>query len=370
MKKVSIITILDNINCGTYLQAVALALSVHRCGAEAELINYKRECADWRRMLMGKKNPIKWIYNLLIELPAQYCLRKKNYKFVRNFVSITTLEYHNIGQLKRNIPVADIYMTGSDQVWNSFYNHGVDPSFYLDFVPHTKPRVAYAASIGMDEFPSEQINEITHLLKKYKQISVREQSAFKLLSSLGINNVEVVLDPTFLLDNVQWNKIAAEYEKIVIDEPYLLIYSVETVVEHELIEKYATEVALKNGWKIYEISTGNFVHRFKCAHRHFFRITPDIFLNLMLQAKFVIASSFHGTAFSVNFGKQFLTVSPGRFRSRVGSLLAALGLNDRIINNDRMDVDTLSDIDYKVINEKLAVMRNNSWKMLKQLLDN
>ena len=99
MKKVSIITILDNVNCGTYLQAVALALSVHRCGAEAELINYKRECAAWRRMLMEKKNPIKWIYNLLIEFPAQYYLRKKDYKFVRDFVSMTPMEYHNIEQL-------------------------------------------------------------------------------------------------------------------------------------------------------------------------------------------------------------------------------------------------------------------------------
>lgn len=42
MKKVSIITIFDNPNFGTYLQALALGIMIEREGFSAEIVHYER----------------------------------------------------------------------------------------------------------------------------------------------------------------------------------------------------------------------------------------------------------------------------------------------------------------------------------------
>ena len=184
MKKVAIITVLDNTNYGTYLQALALGLVIKNLGYKVEIIDYVRSFMTKKSILSRSKNPIKRIYNTLFNIPQQEKLKKKDKAFLQHFLTLTPQTYISFQALKDNPPIADIYVTGSDQVWNSTYNRGIDKSFFLDFVPSNSKRISYAASIGMKDFPKEEKNEVYNLLKQYSHITVRENDAKNILKQV------------------------------------------------------------------------------------------------------------------------------------------------------------------------------------------
>lgn len=367
MKKVEIITIFDNTNFGTYLQAFALALVIKKSGYEVEIVDYIRPGQSEKAWKKFADNFIKKIYYTFWEFPRWRKLRYGCHSFVSRFVPLSKMQYTSYEELKDNPPLADIYVTGSDQVWNSIYNEGIDKSFYLDFAPPEHKRVAYAASIGMQDIPQTEKEETKSLLDKYSAITVREADASRILSGLGFKDVATVLDPTLLLDKAAWEYIAKQFKPIK-TEPYVLVYSVEEKAQNELIGHYAQLMARRYKWKIYEISYNSYHRRLKFANRHFLQVTPEIFLQLMLNAEFAIVSSFHGTAFSINFNKQFLTITPNRFNSRVDNILTLCNLKDRLVTSLSFDIETLQPIDYNEVNQIIKKERIKSLSLLNNML--
>ena len=366
--KVSIITILDNTNFGTYLQALATGLVVKSLGHDGELIRYTRPIMTLKgypKTILKERGILSWMKHRN-DIKGIIELRNKDYAFLGCYLPITE-EYTSYKALCKNPPVADVYITGSDQVWNSIYNRGVDKSFYLEFAPRQARRIAYAASIGMDDFANEEKPIITSLLRKYAQITVREKSAQQILKKLDIKS-EVVLDPTLLLNCNQWNDIAKK-NKISFLEKYILIYSVEQKQQDELIAHYAKAIAEQKGLKIYHVSYGGTNKQFSCADKFFGKATPEVFLGLMQGANYVVVSSFHGTAFAINFQKQFLTISANRFNSRLYNLLETTGLQDRQISNKCYDLSSLKDIDYTQINIELDKQRKKSLALIKNMIE-
>lgn len=116
-----------------------------------------------------------------------------------------TRKYRSIESLRKHPPQADIYMTGSDQVWNSRYNNGVDRAFFLDFTE--SPKISYAASMGIDNFPPDEVTEVVSLLKRYRSISVRENQTVRYMLDLGLSFVTQDLDPTLLLTAEDWKRL-------------------------------------------------------------------------------------------------------------------------------------------------------------------
>lgn len=366
--KVALITILDNTNFGTYLQALALGRTIEALGYKVEVIKYIRFILTPKGRFvtqMRERGLLRGLFISLKGLRNLIRLRKKNYDFINSFLSVTK-EYNSNEELQAEPPIADIYLTGSDQVWNSIYNHGIDKSYYLDFAPKGYKRVSYAASIGMDKFPESELEVTKSLLSKYDVVTVREKQNVDLLHSIGINS-QVVLDPTLLLDKQQWQKVAKNYSMHNY-ESYLLIYSVETKRQEALIKYYAKAIAKAKGLKIYEVSYSSKIRHMNFADRSFLSATPDQFLNLMFHASFVIISSFHGTAFSINFNKQFLTVSPDRFNNRVDNILGLTGLSDRMVIDYSLNIHLLKNINYELVNEKLKIKRQESLHILKKML--
>ena len=366
--KISIITVLDNTNYGTYLQALATGIAIQRLGYQVEIIRYTRKFmtpSGYSRLVLKERGFLRWFNRCVLKSHKKtYELREKDIAFLESYLPVTR-EYVGYEDLCSAPPMADIYVTGSDQVWNSFYNRGIDRSFYLDFVPIGKKKVSYATSIGMPEFPAHEEKVIIDLLHKYKYITVREVGAKDILAKLGINS-EVVLDPTLLLNKDEWIKVAERYpfnER----EPYLLTYSVEYGDENDIIKHYAQRIAKKRGLKLYHITYGsnpsdNYYDKVFCYD------TPDQFLKLMLHSSFVVVSSFHGTAFSINFNKPFITVSPKKFNSRIQSLLKITGLESRVVTDISVAIDGFADIDYNLVNKKLDYERLDSINKLQELL--
>ena len=365
--KVSIITILDNTNFGTYLQALATGKVIERLGHEAEIVRYIRPSMTGWGMLknMYRDRGVLSVLRNGWKIPRTLKLREHDYAFLSQFVQVTN-EYVGYGSLLANPPLADVCLVGSDQVWNSIYNKGIDKSFYLEYAPNGKKRVSYASSIGMDSIPEQEKSETVALLKKFNGITVREKAAKELLAQHGIHS-DVVLDPTLLLDAKEWSSIAEQYP-MHFSEKYLLVYSVEQKKQDHLIDYYARAIARQKNLKIYQVSYSGTAKRLACADKFFGRATPDVFLNLMNNASFVVVSSFHGTAFSVNFQKEFLTISANRFNSRVKNLLDLTNLGDRLVSDKNLDVQSLRTIDYSDVNARIEKARETSIETMKMIL--
>lgn len=368
LKKVSIITIIDNVNFGTYLQALALAKAIEDLGFSPHIIDYCRKHQSFSYLLQSNIastcNPLKWIYRTYNWYKSMQ-LRKKDKHFLEKY--LTTKKYFSFNELVQNPPQADIYVTGSDQVWNSSYNKGIDKAFYLDFVPKQKPRIAYAASIGMECIPESEKQVMAKLLSKYQAISVRETKAEQLLNELNLSiKPTTVLDPTLLLNKKAWENYAC---KRLIHEPYAVVYSVETKAQDKLISKMANIISQNKGLKIVGIYYGGKKNKIKNTDCDFFRVTPSVFLSLFYHADYCIVSSFHGTAFSINFQKDFLTITPKKFNSRVDNLLTLCNLKDRLVINEKYNIqNALGSIDYTSVNQHIEEARKHSFNYLKQAL--
>lgn len=265
-----------------------------------------------------------------------------------------TKTYYSIEQLQKNCPKADIYLTGSDQVWNSYHNRGIDHVFYLDFAPKDSKKISYAASFGKKQLDEWEIPETKKLLQKYQAISVREKSAIKILNDLAIPNGKLVLDPTLLLTSDEWY---SRIPPINTKKKYLLIYSVEPN-KIKLIE-YAKMIAKELDLQIYLVEWG--FKKYKGIDKMLSFITPLELMSYFGNASFIIASSFHGTAWAINLNKQFISIAPEKFSSRAKDLLNLLELSDRYFEKDSFQLEkAISPINYEKPNQILERFRKES----------
>lgn len=364
MLKVSLITIFDNPNFGTYLQALALSKVIEKQGAKVEIINYWREFNIYHKRL----NPfcpgfIARIVRLIKNLGI-IAVRNRQHRYIRKKVALTR-QYTSYHQLEKNPPQADIYLTGSDQVWNTKHNHGIDKAFYLGFAPAGKRKCAYGASIGMQEIDPLYKEETIRLLSQYDFISVRETSSVDLLYRIGISPVKMVLDPTLLFDRSDWGKYIKQELKPQMS--YLLVYSVESAAQREVIADIAEKVAKKKNLQKICISYGGKGSHVPRCDKYYYYSTLERFLTLFYYADFTVVSSFHGTAFSINMNRPFITVAPERFSSRIDSLLQLTGLENRKVSRiEDFHASLLVFPDYAEINQKLNLERQHSIQLVKK----
>ena len=370
-KKVGILTILDVANFGSMLQGYALATVIQRMGYEAEFINYWR--SDYttshkvRTFLHDRSlgNVLKRIVFALSALFFYAPIRKRVRSFLTRYFTFTR-SYHSINELQKCPPLMDVAISGSDQIWNSVYNNGIDRAFFFFFT--NCPRIAYAASSGMDEFSSEELPTIKRLLSRYKAISVRESQTCKYLHSLGFLEVKHVLDPSLLLTASEWRQVAGLKPDQKAKEKYLLVYSVERF-NNDFIFSQAKRIAQGLNLKMYVVCT---TYPVKAKDYGFNKIYAmagvKTFLRLMANADFVVASSFHGTAFALNFNKEFVTISANKFNIRMESLIQQFGIRHRIVDMKEKSVSELLPIDYEIINRKLEEARSYSKSFLSDSL--
>ena len=224
MKTIGIITIHKIKNYGSVVQAYALASVCEDIGVEVGIIDYKFPNvfhASSKYVETGdlqQKEP-KWI-KLLYALDL-----RRQHKGIRNFVlkyeHLTTKKYNSPSELEIEVPQYDVYITGSDQIWNPRYCNG-DPAFMLHFAPEGALKISYAASIGVNTIPQELWPLYKELLSRYAHIAVRESSGVEVIKKVVNKEATVVLDPTLLLNREQWNLIAAPKRQV--KKKYILCY--------------------------------------------------------------------------------------------------------------------------------------------------
>ena len=364
--KIDIITIHTVCNYGTVLQAYATQQTMGKMGYQTEIINYWRDNNEVKyvvkRVLEGstfwnRNHFTRLLFTILKERDLVNARRKFD-EFIEKYLVLSMKKYTSIEELREDPPKADVYCTGSDQTWNSEYNNGIDLPFYLEFVPENAKRISYAASIGLEDFPREEKTHICNLLKKYSNISVREFSAKRILNNMGFNDVTVLIDPTLVLSKNEWIKIM---DQRLIKKKYVLIYQLNK--DKKLIE-YAQTYAKKRGCEVAYITQSHYNKPRGC--RTVVLPTVGQFLSLFCYTELVVTDSFHGTAFSLNFERNFIAYLPNMYGNRIESLLSLLGLKDRIISD--YSTQQLDEIDYQKVGENLKVLREANIEFLTKTL--
>lgn len=360
-------------NYGSVMQTYATQQILKKYGYDVEFVDYWRRDnlpqSRAERMLEGstlqKLKPLWGINNFTRKATVSILKnvlekqRSPMWRFLEEKVQLTKVRYCSYEELEANPPVADVYITGSDQVWNSIWNQGIDRSYFLDFAPAGKPRIAFSASIGREQLDTEEIPETKRLLEKYSAISVREQSAVELLASMDIKST-LVLDPTLMLEAEEWRKLATKQKR---EKPYILIYQLNP---NPQMDQYAEQLAQKKNWEIIRIGFGRSDRRKggKCV------MLPSVeeFLGLFCDAACVLTDSFHATAFSLNLGTDFISVLPGRFGTRIESILKLTRTENRILTSyDDLTVVDRS-IDEKNVQNIFTVERKKGFDFLKKAI--
>lgn len=364
--KVAVITRHAVFNYGSLLQTIAMEASIEELGAECEIIDYQRNDEDYHKIADVLVKKTKWNKNLALRLiykavqSPKFRMMGKHFEKLRKDVIKTTKIYHSLDELKQDKPAADIYMTGSDQVWGPIGDDTYDPAYFLDFTDLDDVCVSYAASFGGTSFTEEILSDFQKQLKKYDVLTVREKSAVILIKKLGIKNVTQVLDPTLLHDSSYWSKMIKDE----MPENYILIYQLHN---NARMLEYAYKLAEKTGLKLVTMSSTaqHLAHR---GSIHVFMPSLSEWLGYIKNARFMITDSFHGTAFAINFNTQFVNVLPEGTATRNQSILELTGLETRVVT-DYQDFSLFEKkIDYDRVNSIIQEKREESVKAFKNML--
>lgn len=351
--KVSIITIHDpDVNYGSTLQSCGTYNYVKNLGYDAEIINYKPQYKSMKQRL-------KITASKLLFLKDAFIRRKKINSYFSKHAKLSRV-YKGKNELVAEPPLSDVYIAGSDVIWNRDVNpEGSDPSFYLRFVKNGI-KMSYAPSMGELQ-PKENIQYIIDNISDFSYISVREEKSKEQLIQGGLQNVQCVMDPVFLLDKDYYLKQITKNHY----GEYTLVYLMSETVEKRnsvslLSEKYGDKV----------IAFGGLKKKSKCDL--FVRNAGiEDFLSLIFYANHIITDSFHCIAFSLIFNKQFLYLPSIDSSMRIENILEYANLSERIIDKDRQsELLKIADnvIDYADVNDLLKIHINNSKEYLRKSL--
>ena len=252
----------------------------------------------------------------------------------------------------------DIYIAGSDQIWD-YKLTNFDQTYFLDFPEKGKKKCSYAASIG-EHIPPEQFrNDYSRLLNDFDEILVREDYGADIVNELTGKKPEVVCDPTLLLTAEEWNKLLKEPK---IRGKYILVYQLGINPE---IVNFAKRLKKKTGYRIVYIPFP-LVGLLKC--RCEITVGPAEWMGLFKNAEYVISDSFHGVVFSLLFNRKFFAKADGHHKNRrVEQLLKLVNLSDRTMN-DVSDEQLTEEIDFTYANEQIANFRNFSLHKLSEMV--
>lgn len=389
--KTGIITFHFPYNCGAVLQCMALQTELEKLGCEVEVINYR----PWyhQNRYTPRKNPVYFAKKCAARKSEGDMFLKQIYRGARGFYDTVrswknynavmekhsrfegfikkhlheTKVYRTIGQLKKNAPDCDMYISGSDQLWNAKITEGViDPAYMMDFGKDTTGRITYAVGVDFKALTYPQENLIPYM-NKLDAIAMRERNCFEQIEKLVGNQVPmyVTIDPTLLLD-------AAEYEPYICEkpletEPFILTYTMPNETQAKVYNA-AKLLSEKTGIKVIDVSGNPSMANKKIEDNRI--CGPDEFLWYIKNASYVLTNSFHGTAFSVTFRKQFMAIPHTQTGYRVRELLEKVGLVSQCAATGMQAAkDIEKKIEYAAVGDRIQELRKDSIDYLQTYIE-
>lgn len=279
--------------------------------------------------------------------------------------------YESIDDLQNDPPKAQIYITGSDQVWNSFggklseMEHRLR-AFMLGFGPDNVLRISYAASWGRSSLPADEEQVVSPLISALDAVSVREESGIDLCRSLGRHDAIVAPDPVILFNADDYRKLYGVKSSVKPSGKYLFLYYLNH--DSEFDKKAVFDWAKNEGLEIVYVTDD--------WHDDYKRSFPTVWewIDLIDNAECVVTNSFHCSLLSLIFEKKFGVIrrfgEHAGMNTRIDHLFELCGIEPRYIDSSDFEIlkreaDILSRLDISSLNtpEKVietAIRHSNS----------
>lgn len=370
MKNALLTTIFRVPNYGSVLQAYATQRVMEHFGYDCHVLNYDHNKGDWAKAHGVRGGSFKNKVGRLLGLKASHRKANKLDAFIRDHLHLTR-QYTSIDEMRRcEGNQYDVYVAGSDQIWNTKYTN-CDPAFLLEFAAEGKRRISIASSIACSHLDARYAEEFKRELCKFDGVSVREALGVKVLSDMGIGKVAQVLDPTLLLDKTQWDALRPQRGKAC--GRYILLYMWCYAFEpRPYIYKVLKYYQDKLNCKI--IALEGFMD---CDKAHVGSLDIENatdssiadFLDYFAGASLVVTTSFHGTAFAVNYGVPLVSIVPGGGDDRQSSLLEELNLAQCRLHVDEEIGDADPFYDAHEEQGRLSTLRDASLRWIENTLE-
>lgn len=361
IKNIGIITFHCSYNYGSVLQAYALQQYLIKQGYNVKIIDYRSKNYDMYHLL--KLWMLKYPAKLWSENRHLNRLIKRKYNFlhfINENMRLTEKKYLYSDDLTELNDEFDVFIAGSDQIWNPVCTGGVDPNFFLAFVnDKINKKIAYAPSLAHTSFDDRVLEEMCGYIEKFDGISVREESGKEILKNNIKKNIVVTLDPTMLLEECDYKEIEVQPT---FSKSYIFVYMLEKD-DQSLIE-YVYKISREKNLDIVYIHLNN-IFSGKYTH-NVYGCKVGEFLWYIKNAYYVVSNSFHATVFSIIYQKKFCTFKTEKSYSRMVGLLNSLGLENRIYWEEFLIENS---INYKEVRNKWNVLKNPSADFLTQSIN-
>jgi hypothetical protein len=382
MKKIGIITVSRTYNFGAELQAYALQKKLQLLGYNAEIIdylyykhkNYKQTSGSKPLVQFSPKEQLKkyLLYRIATPILDDFVslFSKSIRNRLQNFESFHlshvrfSNQYRSLTELNNAPHPYDVFIVGSDQVWNPATGTSLSP-YFLEFAPKDKLRMSYASSFGVSSMDVKYHEAYKRYFSNLESIAVREEDGVALVKQISDREATRVLDPTLLLTKDEWCNVIDKPQPL--PEKYVLIYMLH---DTDAIINWAYHLKQKCGLQIVMICKRAFANKKYPDIINIEDAGPSQFIELFSKASFVVTNSFHGTAFSVNFNVPFVTVlkKEKANNSRMLNFLNLVGLGNRIVWEDvapeRIFGEDWIFSDFSNSNNCLSYEKENSIKYL------
>ncbi len=371
--KAGIMTLALSDNYGAALQCYGLSKTLTNMGVDNELYRYQ----NWTRITYGMSAMSRIKYEGLKAFKILFTGGERAKRFTafrETYIPMTQKLYSNNEELRQDSGDYDVYISGSDQIWNPRL-FVFDYSYFLDFVPEGKKKISYASSFGKAGFEESYKEKCGKLLSEYSHISVRERSGEIIVKDLCDKDAVTSLDPTLLLTMEDWMPLTEFASEKARDFNGVLCYIMpgDKLVEMA-IEELAQQLHEKTGLPIMRLGIKEHkVFSYKAGETDI-KAGPADFLAYFAGAKYVVTNSFHGTAFSVNFGKDaYIPINDNlppekALHERIKSLLSQIDAEAMMVSAGN-PVLPEGELNHETIASNLAALREESKDYLKRALE-
>lgn len=285
MSFVGIVTLYDSPNCGSKLQAFALSHTLETIGKKTCFLK-----TGARRPFINKgKTACKYILQGNFKKAFFYFKHIFSYSRSKFKFRVANLDMFNL---------VDKIVLGSDEIWNvARPDIAKYPVFWGRFLK--SPKISYAPSIHQSTVKDFELANCFNDMQSLEAVSVRDEHSKQVLSCFLHKDVALVCDPTMLITKEEWSTLEKECPE---KEEFILLYCFAyqiTKEDEKKIKEFATEQNLKL------VSVADYL---PFADKNI-PLNPEEFIGYVHKAKYVVASTFHGTCFALIYQKQFAVVS-------------------------------------------------------------
>lgn len=367
MKKIGIITYHRAYNYGSALQAYALNKYLRKRGFLVETIDFRTERQDKLYEIFESNKNIMCIARNMQSLIYYKKLKthKKSFeKFWSNYIAITSNSYTAYKELEDLNEEYDYFICGSDQIWNPNCLD-FDPVYMLSFVKDKKKCISYAPSMGISHLEKEQEKIFKKNILNFKALSIREKQGGEVIKGVIGQELEVVLDPTFLLDENEWKEISITPN---IKDPYIFCYFIGDV---DGMRDFAKKMRKETGLKVVVVYKNLRDMLQKTTKKY--ESGPREFLGLIKNAEYICTNSFHAVVFSIIFKKRFWVFIEDQNKNlpqtRIYNIAEKFKLENRILSKNNCNVSIDENINYKEVEKILNKEKEKSYDYIERALN-